>query len=821
MEEWGSCRFRQERGCLLSERRYLLALGGLLHDIGKFALRAGEGGGRFWDDEAQQDFGYKHAALSADFLREYVPSPWGGGEAYRGAVLHHRPQGAAALAVAVADRLSAGEREKTKEAEPKYLRPILTRVAEGAPGEWYAPLAPLRMEKRRIFPQGGAPGDQPEREYQALWDEFTTKAKELKGAFAQEGADLASYLVNLQGLLLRYTWCIPSAAYHAVPDVSLYDHCRMTAALAACLAEEDEATLEALVRAPESEREVVLLIGGDISGVQDFIYTITPRGALSALRGRSFYLQLLTEATAAYLLRQLGLPPTNLVYAGGGHFYLLAPRTAGTEVARVQREVSHLLLRHHGGDLYLALAYRPLWGQEFFQGRLSEAWKDLGERLRQVKERRFAELRGEMHRLVFAVGKDEGNQERECQVCHHEHSQTVEVHEGEDALAWRKCPPCRAFEGLGDDLRRARYLYLEEIPPHEEASEAAGTYREVFEALGLRVRLLERLPEEGRGEGALRAQLLALDDQAFAALRPAPRLAVGRQWLVNVTPIADGRVASNDALAKASRGIERLGILRMDVDNLGRLFGEGLGNLATLSRVASLSLSIRIYFEGWVEALAHQVGYQRSNSLYSIYSGGDDLFFVGAWDALVDLALRIADDFSAYTGHNPAVHLSGGLILAEAGYPLYLAASEAAEAEEQAKGLEGKDAFSFLGRALKWSIFAQVAKETCMLDDWVKNDRAPRSLLRLLMRAQEAYEEVKERRRREGAEGAPQGYYGPWIPRLEYALARLAEREKALAEDLRALRDRLRSEDYRSIEWIGLAARWAELLNRERKEKRG
>ena len=30
-----------------------------------------------------------------------------------------------------------------------------------------------------------------------------------------------------------YTWCIPSAYYQSVPDVSLYDHSRMTAALAA------------------------------------------------------------------------------------------------------------------------------------------------------------------------------------------------------------------------------------------------------------------------------------------------------------------------------------------------------------------------------------------------------------------------------------------------------------------------------------------------------------------------------------------------------------------------------------------------------------
>jgi uncharacterized membrane protein len=39
------------------------------------------------------------------------------------------------------------------------------------------------------------------------------------------------------------------------------------------------------------------------------------------------YLQLLTEATARYVLRRLNLPITNLIYSGGGNFYLLAGPT--------------------------------------------------------------------------------------------------------------------------------------------------------------------------------------------------------------------------------------------------------------------------------------------------------------------------------------------------------------------------------------------------------------------------------------------------------------------------------------------------------------
>ncbi|MDW8101235.1 MAG: hypothetical protein RML36_17335, partial [Anaerolineae bacterium] len=57
-----------------------------------------------------------------------------------------------------------------------------------------------------------------------------------------------------------------------------------------------------------------------------------------------------------------------------------------------------------------------------------------------------------------------------------------------------------------------------------------------------------------------------------------------------------------------SKGIQRLGVLRMDVDNLGKLFAEGFGENATLSRVAALSFAISLFFEGWVEVLAERVG---------------------------------------------------------------------------------------------------------------------------------------------------------------------------------------------------------------------
>lgn len=84
-------------------------------------------------------------------------------------------------------------------------------------------------------------------------------------------------------------------------------------------------------------------------------------------------------------------------------------------------------------------------------------------------------------------------------------------------------------------------------------------------------------------------------------------------------------------MAYQAQGIRRLGVLRMDVENPGKLFQEGLGANTSLARVAGLSFAISLYFEGWVGVIADAVtccfrhpDYPQSDWLYAIYSGGDD-----------------------------------------------------------------------------------------------------------------------------------------------------------------------------------------------------
>ena len=867
----------------MDREEYIAALAGLLYDIGNLAQRGGWIGGA-------------HPEASGEFVRRFVPSAWQQ-RLYSVMGHHDRPlQGYETKVVALADRLSAGERipKRKEKGQPRQLLSVfcsLTADGQRAPKQAYWPLSPLRMAKETLFPIGEVEEQEVQHAYDNLWREFSADAAALREAHEKDSS-LPVYLESMLLLLQRYTWCVPSSYYRALPDVSLYDHSRTTAALAVCLLGKNEATLDQVLRALEQwhearkknhsapmpdeleETKAALLVGGDISGVQDFIYTITARGATSALRGRSFYLQLLTEAVARFVLRRLNLPITNLLYQGGGGFYLLARPSDQDELEKVQRDVSLILLAHHRGDLYLALEAVSLAVADFYDGRISGKWRELGERLQKAKQRRFAELGDKLNSLFQPEGHG-GNEERECQVCGREHPGTTDKGAKDNPV--RKCPPCRSYESLGDSLRRARYLWLAQVEPSVPENPLETTPRgwdEVLVAFGMQARVGENLKQISKQilKAGSSYWILALKDEALNDLKPDSRTVVGRRFLVNVTPTyetadalwlrqqprevqktlrrelpqePEGKVKPFTLLEAQSTGVKRLGVLRMDVDDLGKLFAEGFGDNATLSRVAALSFAISLFFEGWVEVLAERIGKTEDGQqrLYSIYSGGDDLFFVGSWDAVVELTRAIRADLTSFAARHPGVHASAGIALVGGKYPLYQAAKDAGVAEGQAKSLRWrggdgrmrrKDAVSFLGRALGWRLFGmedceveglgsthQLAHrlERMVKPKENKGEGVPQALLHALIRLYEMYETAAEHRRRLGEDrtqvGEEQAYWGPWMWRGYYFLKRMAGRYKgSTGKAIADLADSLHGERFRAIEWIGLAARWAELLVR-------
>ena len=833
---------------------WFVALAGLLHDIGKLGQRAGE-----IVTQGRKD----HASIGDAFVQRYVPEPWQGKLAPVG--WHHgdpehpeRPLDPPVKIVALADRLSAGERirpscpscrsaasriapetfrcpkcgREFQQELPPQLIPVFDRLNK-APSPRFFPLTPLQLEERAVFPGSPLPTHEQTRGYEQLWNGLVQEATALQQLHRGEDRDLPTYLESMLALLQKYTWCVPSAFYYDLPDVSLFDHLRTTAALAAALTQslgQNVEAIDALLGAVRedtwpAEPQVAGLLAGDLSGIQSFLYHVhDPKGAASILRARSFYLQMLNEAIARWILRELELPATNVLYVGGGTFTLVVPPALSLPVEKLACQINEVLFRVHRGALYMALAHVPLAPRDFQaekldgdRTQLAQRMRELHEQLARQKATRFSELPVQiLKEELFAPQGQGGGEERVCSVCGAEATKlTVE-----EETRW--CLQCEAFRQLGRDLRRAEFLLLREVTPLPLPSEP--TWIDVLRAFGADAKVTEEPPPWDDS----RSVLFLLTEKTPEEVKPQTRRAIARKFLVNTVPlcqagevipsqyaseVAAGEIKHFGILARQSQGAPYLGVLRMDADNLGRLFSQGLGEHHTLSRYASLSFLLSLFFEGWVGERAARMS-TASQRLYAVYSGGDDLFFAGSWDAVVELAQKVRADFEEFVG-SQNLGLSGGLVLIHEKYPVYLAAKRAGDAEDQAKGLRvEKDAISFLGVPVGWEQFGTDSQGNTVtgwakrLAGLVEKEDAPRAVVRRIQDLYFMYATGRTLR----------GEWGPWIWRGAYWLARACERAK-LAEVKAAIKDMmdlLAGENFgKNIGWLALAARWAELATRK------
>ncbi len=649
--------------------------------------------------------------------------------------------------------------------------------------------------------------------YQELWQAMQRRLAEFPGDAAPDVRE-AGYL----GLLHRYAWAM-AAPSDSDTDISLFDYTRVQAALTVCL-----------VDPPANSEGVALLIGGDVSGVQDWLYTIGSEGAAKSLRGRSVYLQLLSEIIAQWLLDRLELPSCNLLYAGGGNFYILAPLSAAAQLDALQVELTQRLLKMHDGALYVALGHTTMTRTKLEQQEVGWAWGRVNAEMSLRKRRRFAELTdNEMAHAIGSPLAGTGKPKDSCRVCRRPIGQDEAPAPNEDEE--RVCQLCSSFEDLGNRLPNADFLVVSRLSK-ATAAEAVLDWRAGLRQFGYDVQFVW---QDRQGRGAWQAPASDLvriyvwkPEQSTLDAFPGVPDPVTSVWLyrplAQAVPMRDGRVATFDQLE--TEGIQRWGVLRMDVDKLGAIFQQGV-QPGSLSRVVGLSGMLRLFFESYVPKIADVVN-AKGPRVYLMYAGGDDLFIVGGWSHLPELAWKIREALREFAAGNDKLTISAGISLALGErYPIYQAAKDAGEAEAMAKR-EGRNRIALLGQAVEWegksqTEFQAIHRRVQQIAGWVANGNLNRGFLMRLseinaeMRAWQKHESMLTQARYTH-DSSRRLYLGPWLWHMVYSLRRATERIKD-GEAKSSISHFIENIVPKEIEVLGLESRWAEFLTRKEDHK--
>ncbi|QJA06827.1 hypothetical protein FVE67_08510 [Thermosulfurimonas marina] len=189
-------------------------------------------------------------------------------------------------------------------------------------------------------------------------------------------------------------------------------------------------------------------------------------------------------------------------------------------------------------------------------------------------------------------------------------------------------------------------------------------------------------------------------------------------------------------------GLPALATFKADVDNLGALFACGLPRkLFTLSRLSTMSRQLHNFFTVYLPYALAREAKGAFRNVYTVFAGGDDLFLIGPWTEIRDLALFLRHKFREYVCENSKIHFSAGIVLHKPYTPVDLLARKSEEALSSAK--KDKNRVTMFGVVVPWEEFEELRKIEEKLEQWTEEGCLSRgSLYRLNELAFMAAEEI-------------------------------------------------------------------------------
>ncbi|CAK0771614.1 CRISPR-associated protein Csm1 [Gammaproteobacteria bacterium] len=745
-----------------------VALAAMLHDLGKFAERAGLGLPELDGNKATYCPSWKgrhshiHAAYSGmaiDAIEENIPdikrekmtpfSSWGDRERkddslINAAAMHHRPETPLQRIIATADRLASGfERAKFEEynqAEEEreengkkvnYRQARQWSLLESIRLNEEKPDCPKhRLPLRAMAPESIFPmvtqdvnNEKARQEYRELWNQLVAGLKDIP---ERHRDSLPLWLDHFDSLYLTFTHTIPSATATKKPsggfmeipsDVSLYDHSKATTALAVALWQyhNDRGSVETSFSEQrwkdwdQHAEEEILLIQGDFFGIQDFIFSgggESTKKAAKLLRGRSFSVALLTELAAVRVLEVFQLPATAQIINAAGKFLIVAANLQDAEkrVECVRRELDQWFLKHTFGQGGIGLAITKAKRVDFKKGAFQKLMKRLFNDLDRRKRRRFDLCESNAPLPIFKIAYQEGA----CVVC----GKAPAVIEKEDEKANMKiCRLCGDQIDIGKKLvKEERLLVTRNKVNNDTLALDCFGYRVTFTATEETSGKFGLLVKNGDLLRAWDFSLPSKDGEAPLWNGYARRAINGYVPRGEDDTIKDFGDLAKSSIVKDDKdpqhGVAALGILKGDVDNLGQVFMNGMKE-PTFARMAALSRQVNAFFSVWLPWRCAK----DFPETYTVFAGGDDFFLIGPWREQISLADEMRKEFLRYVGGNSDLHFSAGLAVTKPGIPILSLTDLAEEALDKAKahgdGKE-KNAITCWNRTVRWNTFGEM-----------------------------------------------------------------------------------------------------------------
>ncbi len=792
----------------MDETIYKIALAGYLHDIGKFAERAHDknktavgneekGHGFFPDEKFMNDnmdlyqphfkdkYTHKHAVYTAAFIdhlekilpEQFNKGKWGFGDPFMNlAAGHHKPETPMQWIIAMADRISSGfDRQEFEDynneiAVRDYKKTRLLTIFEGIDlnDKWkenldgYDYRYPLKvLAPETIFPvkYTDSKDNLSNEEYSNLFFDFVDSLEKLKHKH-----NIHIWLEHFDSLFMIYASNIPAATVgRVIPDISLYDHSKITSALASAiyLYHMHNNTLEIGKIRDDYENKKFLIITGDFYGIQDFIFSeggSTGKAAAKLLRGRSFAVSLISELAADMLCREIGLTISSIVLNAAGKFTIIAPNTESSlkGVKEVEKKINEWLIKNFFGESTFGISYIEASYNDFTIDKFDELMENLSKKteIRKLTKIDLNKFGGVVENYLDGFNNDLNK--KLCPFCGKRPS-NKDI-ENDPFLGGDKnsaCNICRDHIYIGTNLvkndkiailTKNANIYGEKLKEpifdrYQLSFDVSGDLNEMANDGSL----IKYWNISSAINGNVSKEITAKFINGYTPKyeeedNKDPRLLAGgkteKKKLELIDYIKEGYPKTFSHLAKKSllnktdkpdkfTGIEALGCLKADVDKLGLIFTCGLQH-NNLSRTATMSRQLNYFFSVYLPHILSS--HTEFKNIYTVFAGGDDLFLIGPWNRIVDFASFLNDKFREYVCENPDITISAGISVNKPDMPV-LSFSETAENALKNSKENSKDSLTLFGESVKWHEFKKLEEIKHKIEEWLKDKFINKSML--------------------------------------------------------------------------------------------
>ena len=740
-----------------------IQIGALLHDIGKIVRRAGKG-------EKQ-----RHSKAGSKYLKENKILETGYEEVHEIIKYHHSkelkeaklPYNSLAYIVYEADNIASGiDRVKYDETVDKMygnemlpLNSLFNRVKSNIKNNMeekdkYFSLMRFKADTFNMPKEKERNVKLDQSEYLKILNRIRDNLLDMKDSISPE---------KLTTLFEESCVYFPSSSYVDYPDISYYDHVKLTAAVASCLYlyDKDKNIKNFKEEYFKNNKEVrnkekFLFVSGEFSGIQDFIYTITSKMAMKSLRGRSFYLELFIEHIVDEILLALDLSRVNLIYSGGSQFYLLLPNIEKTKdiLNRYKEKVNDFLLKETGIGIYFEMSYNLTTADELGNGlneknrnenKIGEIFRKNSILISKSKLNRYSE-----NQMVKLFDENSEINEihsytKECKICKKSEKEEILIKNSKDegSLDIEICNSCKNYIKLGKNISKLYHenkdIFIVEESSSEESSDLIfPTYPDGYVSIKFEKR--EKVEKRLKEKDVTLYRFYAVNSYYYGEGMP-KNIRIGN-YNINSLKNRNSLVEFKE-LVKMSKGIERMAVLRADVDNLGTLFQSGFIDrtseepykFVTLSKSVVLSRYLSDFFKRKINLILEKQNSvsvnneffkkhcdvinqnnEEARNIVIVYSGGDDIFAVGTWNDIIEFSVDLRTAFKEFT--NGKITLSAGIGFFSESFPIYQMALKTGELEKIAKSYCKKDSANPTKDAV--ALFGEISKELNHVYNWDK-----------------------------------------------------------------------------------------------------